>query len=75
MMIFEIQCCQHLMTFPCLKCFNLIVNGLLDLLVPLKKLRVHQCECPWLSNGSLAKACCLHDVHQRRALNCGSASE
>ena len=33
----------------CLECFNLIMNGLLDLLVPLKKLRVRQRDCPWLA--------------------------
>ena len=39
----------------CLECFNLIINGLLDLLVPLKNLRVRQRDCPWLSNASLTK--------------------
>jgi len=32
----------------CLECFNLIVNGLLNLIVPLKNLRVQQRDCPWL---------------------------
>ena len=59
----------------CLECFNLIMNGLLDLLVPLKKLRVRQWECPWLSNGSIAKARRLRDVAHRRALKSGSASD
>jgi len=59
----------------CLKCFNLIMNGLLDLLVPFKKLRVCQWECPWLSNGSLAKARHLRDVAHCRALKSGSASD
>ena len=44
------------------------MTGLLDLLVPLKKLRVCQQECPWLSN---AKAHRLRDV----ALKSGSASD
>ena len=61
--------------FICLECFNLIMNGLSDLLVPLKKFKVHQCKCPWLSNGSLAKAHCFHNVYHRRALKSGSASD
>ena len=59
----------------CLECFNLIMAGLLDLLVPLKKLRVRQQECPWLSNGSLASARRLCDIAHRRALRSGSASD
>jgi len=51
------------------------MNGLLDLLVPFKKIRVRQWECPWLSNGSLAKASHLHDVAHHRALKSGSASD
>ena len=47
----------------------------MGLLVPLKKLRVCQRECPWLSNSSLAKARRLHDVAHRRALKSGSASD
>ena len=31
----------------CLECFNMIMARLLDLLVPFKKLRVRQQECPW----------------------------
>ena len=58
-----------------LECFNLIMNGLLDLLVPLKKLRVRRQECPWLSNASLSAAHRLHDVAHRRALNSGSSSD
>ena len=46
----------------CLECFNLIMTGRLDLLVSLKRLRVRQQECPWLSNGSLASARHLYDV-------------
>jgi len=38
----------------CLECFDLIMTRLLDLLAPLKKLRVHWQECPWLSNASLS---------------------
>ena len=49
------------------------MNGLLDLLVPLKKLRICQWKCPWLSNGSLAKARHLCDVAHHRALKSGSA--
>ena len=49
--------------------------GLLDLLVPLKKLRVRQQECPWLSNGSLASVRRLRDIAHRRALKSGSASD
>ena len=49
----------------CLECFNLIMNGLLNLLVPLEKLRVRQQECPWLSNGFLAKACHLREVKKQ----------
>ena len=56
----------------CLECFNLIMNGLLDLLAPLKKLRVHQQECPWLFNASLSSA---HDVAYHRALKSGSTSD
>ena len=51
------------------------MNGLLDLLVPLKKLRVRQWECPWLSNGSLARARRLRDFAHRWALKSGSASD
>ena len=40
----------------CVECFNLIINGLLDLLVPLKKLRVRQKHCPWLFSPSLTRA-------------------
>ena len=56
----------------CLECFNLIMNGLLDLLAPLKKLRVHQQECPWLFNASLSSA---RDVAYHRALKSGSTSD
>ena len=59
----------------CLECFNVIMNGLLYLLVPLKKLRVYQWECPWLSNGSLARARRLRDVAHRQTLKSGSASD
>ena len=61
--------------FICLECFNLIMNGLSDLLVPLKKLRVHQFKSPWLSNDSFAKIRCLHDIYHRGALISGSASD
>ena len=40
----------------CVECFNLIINGLLDLLVPLKKLRVRQKDFPWLFSPSLTRA-------------------
>ena len=59
----------------CLECFNLIMNGLLDLLVPLKKLRVRQRDCPWLSSGSIAKARHLQDVAHRKAVESGSAAD
>ena len=59
-MISGIMSCQNLITF--LTVWNVSVNGLLDLLVPLKKLRARQRDCPWLSNTSLTKACCLRDV-------------
>ena len=59
----------------CLECFNLIMIGLLDLLAPLKKLRVRQQECPWLSNASLSAARRLRDVAHRRALKSGSPSD
>ena len=59
----------------CLECFNLIMKGLLDLLAPLRKLRVRWQECPWLSNASLSTACRLRDVAHRRALRSGSASD
>ena len=52
----------------CLECFNQIMNGLLDLLVPLKKLRICRQECSWLSNASLSAARHLRDVAHRRAL-------
>ena len=52
-----------------------MMAGLLDLLVPLKKLRVRQQEYPWLSNGSLASARRLRDIAHRRALKSGSASD
>ena len=51
------------------------MTGLLDLLVPLKRLRVRQQECPWLSNGSLASARHLRDVAHCKALKSGSASD
>ena len=63
----------------CLECFNLIMNGLLDLLVPLKKLIefISGNALNWLSNGSLAKAHHLCDVYVAhcRALKSGSASD
>ena len=59
----------------CLESFNLIVNGLLDLLVPLKKLRVRQRDCPWLSDVSLTRARRLHDIAHRKALKSGSSSD
>ena len=55
----------------CPECFNLIINGLLDLLVPLKNLRVRQRDCPWLSNASLTNARRLHDIVHRKALKSG----
>ena len=58
----------------CLECFNLIVNRLLDLLVPFTKLRVCQQDCPWLSSASLTKACRLCDIAHCKALRSGSAS-
>jgi len=58
-----------------LESFNLIVNGLLDLLVPLKKLRVRQRDCPWLSDVSLTRACRLRDIAHRKALKSGSSSD
>ena len=59
----------------CLECFNLIISGLLDILVPLKRLRVHQQDCPWLSSASLAKARRLRDIAHRKALKSGSGSD
>ena len=59
----------------CLECFNLIMTGLLDLLTPLKKLRVRQQVCPWLSNASLSTACHLCDIAHRKALKSGSVSD
>ena len=59
----------------CLEFFNLIMNGLLDLLLPLKKLGVHLWECPWLSNGSFVKAHRLRDVAHHGTLKSGSASD
>ena len=56
-----------------LECFNLIMNGLLDLLVPRKTLRVRNKDCPWLSSASLVKICCLRDIAHRKALKSGSA--
>ena len=63
------MCFQFLIIYvsDCLECFNLIMTGLLDLLVPLKKLRVRQQECPWLSNGSLASSCCTRDIAHYKA--------
>ena len=48
----------------CLECFNLIKNGLLDMLVPLKELIefISGNALNWLSNGSLAKGRRLCDV-------------
>ena len=51
------------------------MTGLLDLLAPLKKLRVPQQEFHWLSNTSLSTACFLHDFVHRRALKSGSTSD
>ena len=51
----------------CVECFNEIVLGLLDTLVPLKTLRVHHQSCPWLSSASLTQARCLRDIAHRRA--------
>ena len=59
----------------CLECFNLIINGLLYKLVPLKNLRVRQRDCPWLSNASLTKARRLRDIAHRKALKSGSLSD
>ena len=59
----------------CVECFNLIINDLLDLLVPLKKLRVRQKDCPWLSSPSLTRARRLRDVVHRKALKSNSASD
>ena len=46
----------------CVECFNEIVLGLLDILVPLKTLRVHHQSCPWLSSASLTQARRLDDI-------------
>ena len=46
----------------CVECFNEIVLGLLDILLPLKKLRVHHQSLPWLSSASLTQARCLCDI-------------
>ena len=61
----------------CLECFNLIMNGLLDLLVPLKKLIefISGSAFNWLSNGSLTKGHHLCDVAHCRALKSGCASD
>jgi len=59
----------------CLECFNLIITGLLDLLVPLKKLRVHQQDCPWLSDASLTRAHRLRDIAHIRTLKSRSLSD
>ena len=56
----------------CLECFNLIFNGLLDLLT---SLRVHQQHCPWLPSISLTKACHLCDIAHHKALRSGSVSD
>ena len=44
-------------------------------LVVCEMFRVRQWECPWLSNGSIAKVCHLCDVAHRRVLKSGSASD
>ena len=56
----------------CVECF---ISGLLDLLVPLKKLRVRQRDCPWLSSYSLTRARRLRDVAHRKALKSNSTSD
>ena len=74
-MIFGIRYFPLLMMSDCLECFNLIMTGLLDLLGPLKKLRVRWQVCPWLTNASLSTACRLCDVAHRKALKSGSVSD
>ena len=58
-----------------LECFNLIMNELLDLLIPRKTLRVHNKNCPWLSTASLVRIHRLRDIAHRKALKSGSASD
>ena len=59
------------------ECFNLIMNGLLDLLMPIKKFIefISGNALNWLSNGPLAKARHLHDVTHCWALKSGCASD
>ena len=59
----------------CVECFNEIVLRLLDILVPLKTLRVRHQSCPWLSNASLTQARRLRDIAHRRALKSRSHSD
>ena len=59
----------------CLECFNLIMNELLDCLVPLKTLRVKRQDFPWLLSSSLTRACQLRDIAHCRALKSGSATD
>ena len=57
------------------ECFNEIVLGLLDIIVPLKTLRVCHQSCPWLSSASLTQARHLHDIGHCRALKSRSHSD
>ena len=54
--------------FDSLECFNLIMNELLDLLIPRKTLRVCNKDCPWLSSASLVRIRHLRDIAHRKAL-------
>ena len=58
----------------CVECFNEMVLGLLDILAPLKTLRVCHQSFPWLCSAFLTQARRLCDIAHRRALKSRSHS-
>ena len=56
-------------------CVSLVLEGLLDFLVPLCKVRVKQTVSPWATNSDIATAHRYRDKLHQRALLTGSQSD
>ena len=74
--MFGVMCC-HLMTLMILfnLCFTTVLEGLLDFLVPLRKIRIKQSVNPWATGGDITAARHHTDGLYRRALLSGCQSD
>ena len=60
----------------CVLCFTLVLQGLLDILVPLRRLRIREGgRNPWLTAPDIVSARHLHDKLHRKALRTGCSGD